>query len=64
MNKLKNKVLKYLANNKGEKILFDSKIEISSEQIVALAFKIKKKKLVNKKIIINLERSADYFIKN
>jgi len=60
MNKLKNKVLRYLASNEGKKILIDSKIEISSEQIVALAINIKKKKIVNKRIIINLERSADY----
>ena len=44
MNKLKNKVLRYLANNEGKKILIDSKIEISSEQIVTLAINIKKKK--------------------
>tara|TARA_A100000164_G_scaffold374229_1_gene406835 strand:+ start:933 stop:1067 length:135 start_codon:yes stop_codon:yes gene_type:complete len=44
MNKLKNKVLKYLLNNEGQKILIDSKIEISSEQVVALAININKKK--------------------
>ena len=60
MNKLKSKVLKYLSNNERQKILIDSKIEISSEQVVALAININKKKIVNKKIIINIERSADY----
>jgi acyl-coenzyme A synthetase/AMP-(fatty) acid ligase len=60
MNKLKKKVLKYLSNNKGKKIFIDTKIEISSDQIVTLANNINQKKIVNKKIIINIERSADY----
>jgi acyl-coenzyme A synthetase/AMP-(fatty) acid ligase len=60
MNKLKNKVLKYLLNNEGKKILIDTKTEIQSDQIIGLAIGINKRKIVNKKIIINIERSADY----
>ncbi len=60
MNKLKNKVLKYLLNNEGKKILIDTKTEINSDQIVGLANIINKREIVNKKIIINIERSADY----
>ncbi len=60
MNQLKNKVLSYLINNLGKNILIDTEIEISSEQIIELALKINKKKIINKKIVINLERSADY----
>ena len=60
MNKLKNKVLKYLLNNEGKKILIDTKTEINSDQIVDLAISINKRKIINKKIIINIERSADY----
>ena len=44
MNKLKNKVLKYLLNNEGKKILIDTKTEINSDQIVDLAISINKKK--------------------
>ena len=57
MNKLKNKVLKYLLNNEGKKILIDTKTEINSDQIVDLAISINKRKIINKKIIINIERS-------
>jgi iturin family lipopeptide synthetase A len=60
MKQLKNKVLRYLLDNIEKKILIDSKTEISSEDIIKLAFKINKKKIINKKIVINLERSADY----
>jgi acyl-coenzyme A synthetase/AMP-(fatty) acid ligase len=60
MNRLKDKVLSYLANNLKKKILIDSEIEISSEDIIDLAIKINKKKIIDKKIVINLERSADY----
>ena len=42
MNKLKNKVLKYLLNNEGKKILIDTKTEINSDQIVDLAISINK----------------------
>ena len=45
MNKLKKKVLKYLSNNKGKKIFIDTKIEISSDQIVTLANNINQKKI-------------------
>ncbi|MBD1145342.1 AMP-binding protein [Pelagibacterales bacterium SAG-MED34] len=60
MKQLKNKVLRYLLDNIEKKILIDSKTEISSEDIVKLALKINEKKIINKKIVINLERSADY----
>ena len=60
MNKLKNKVLSYLKNTLGGNVLIDSETEISSKDIIKLALKINKKKIVNKKIVINLERSADY----
>ena len=60
MKQLKNKVLRYLLDNIEKKILIDSKTEISSEDIIKLALKINKKKIINKKIVINLERSADY----
>jgi len=60
MNKLKNKVLSHLLKNKKKKIFFDIDNSISSEDIIKLAIKIKKKKLINKKIVINLERSSNY----
>ena len=60
MNQLKNKVLRYLQSNEGREILVDSETEMNAELLVRLAFKINKKKIVNKRIIINLERSADY----
>ena len=52
MNQLKDKVLSYLANNLKKKILIDSEIEISSEDIVNLAIKINKKKLLIKKLLL------------
>ncbi len=60
MNKLKNKVLKYLNENIKKNILIDLNKEIDSSEIIDLAFKIHKKKIINKKIVINLDRSADY----
>ena len=60
MNQLKNKVLNYLLNNKKKKIFIDTEKEINSEEIIELALKIKKKKIINKKVVINIERSSDY----
>ena len=60
MNQLKNKILNYLLKNKEKNIFIDTQDEISSEQILELVFKIKKKKIINKKIIINLDRSSNY----
>ena len=45
MNQLKNKILNYLLKNKEKNIFIDTQDEISSEQILELVFKIKKKKL-------------------
>tara|TARA_Y200000002_G_scaffold373144_1_gene371812 strand:+ start:8842 stop:10263 length:1422 start_codon:yes stop_codon:yes gene_type:complete len=60
MDKLKNKVLKYLINNRENSILIDSDLKINSEEILHLALEINKKKIINKKIVINLDRSAQY----
>ena len=60
MNQLKNKILRYLLSNKGKKVIIDSEIEIGAENILQLALKLNKKKIINKRIVINLERSADY----
>lgn len=60
MEKLKNKVLKYIINNEGENIIVDSEIEIDSEKVIQLALNINEEIIVNKKVLINIERSADY----
>ena len=60
MNQLKNKILNYLLKNKEKNIIIDIQNKINSEELLDLVFKIKKKKIINKKIIINLERSSNY----
>ena len=60
MNKLKKILINYLKNNQGKSILIDSEKEICSEEIIELALKLNKKSLINKKIVINFNRSADY----
>ena len=60
MNKLRNKIINYLKCNEDKIILIDSENEIKTDEIVELAIKINKKKIINKKIVLNLERSADY----
>ena len=60
MNRLINKILKYLNENEGKKILIDINSKISSEDILDLALKFNKKKVIDKKVLINLDRSAQY----
>lgn len=60
MNRLKQKILNYLRYNKDILIINDSEKEIKTENILDLALEIKDKNLVNKKIVINFNRSAEY----
>ena len=60
MKKLRNKIINYLKSNENKIILIDSENEIKTDEIIELAIKINKKKITNKKIVLNLERSADY----
>ncbi len=58
MNRLKIKILKYLSKNEDK--LYDTDTKVSSEGILDLALKFSKKEIINKKVLINLDRSAHY----